>query len=345
MSTWFKKNFRTITKATLVFVYLVILAGALVRMTGSGMGCPDWPKCFGYYIPPTEESQLLWQAGREFKKGQVIIHDETLMVAKSDFTTSDTYTPEHWEAYTKHDYAIFNPMHTWIEYINRLCGALAGMATFLMAIASFAYRRDKPVVTWLSWLAVFGMGFQAWLGATVVYSVLAPVKITTHMLAALAIVALVIYILHLTRDKEVNHRYHKRLTQLIWIALGLTIIQVVLGTQVRQLVDDQVKIVGDTVRELWLNSSGWWFYVHRSFSIVVLAVNLWMFAINRKYNLGYTRVRWIIILLGLEVLSGIAMAYLHFPFGSQSLHLIAATILFGVQYYLLLDTRHTVKSS
>ncbi|RAV30468.1 COX15/CtaA family protein [Sinomicrobium soli] len=344
MSTWFKKNFRAITKTTLVLVYLVILAGALVRMTGSGMGCPDWPKCFGYYIPPTEESQLLWQAGREFKKGQVIIHDEALMVAKSDFTTSGTYNPGHWDAYTRHDYAIFNPMHTWIEYINRLCGALAGMATFLMAIASFAYRRDKPAVTWLSWLAVFGMGFQAWLGATVVYSVLAPVKITTHMLVALAIVALIIYILHLTRNKETRHPYHRRLTQLIWAALALTVVQVVLGTQVRQLVDEQVRTVGDAAKNLWLDNGGWWFYVHRSFSVIVLAVNLWIFAINRRYGLRYTRVPWILFLLGLEVLTGIAMSYFDFPFGSQSLHLVIASILFGVQFYLLLDTRHAVKS-
>jgi len=43
-----KKNFRLLTRLSLVLVYLVILAGATVRMTGSGMGCPDWPKCFGY---------------------------------------------------------------------------------------------------------------------------------------------------------------------------------------------------------------------------------------------------------------------------------------------------------
>ena len=79
------KSFINTTKIALVFVYLVIIAGATVRMTGSGMGCPDWPKCFGYYIPPTEESQLLWKPEHEYKKGQVIIMNEKLWTAKEDF--------------------------------------------------------------------------------------------------------------------------------------------------------------------------------------------------------------------------------------------------------------------
>src|SRR5690606_25370683 len=106
-----------------------------------------------------------------------------------DLTTGTTFNRNNWENYTKHDYAEFNPLHTWVEYINRLCGALAGIAVFAMAIASFGYWRSKSNIILLSWLAVFMMGFQAWLGATVVYSVLNPVRITVHMVMALVIVA------------------------------------------------------------------------------------------------------------------------------------------------------------
>ena len=103
---------------TLIFIYLVVVAGSVVRMTGSGMGCPDWPKCFGYYIPPTEVSEIEFQPNRDYKEGQVIIVDETLKVAASNFTSSESYDSSNWENYEKHDYAIFNPSHTWVEYIN-----------------------------------------------------------------------------------------------------------------------------------------------------------------------------------------------------------------------------------
>ena len=78
-------------KFSLIIVYLVIAAGAIVRMTGSGMGCPDWPKCFGYFIPPSDRSQLDWKAEHEYKKGEVIIIDENLRVAPKDFKSNNSY--------------------------------------------------------------------------------------------------------------------------------------------------------------------------------------------------------------------------------------------------------------
>ena len=73
------------TIISIVIVYLVILAGGIVRMTGSGMGCPDWPKCFGFLIPPTERSQLEWKSNSEYNKNQIVIIDEKLFYANDKF--------------------------------------------------------------------------------------------------------------------------------------------------------------------------------------------------------------------------------------------------------------------
>ncbi len=339
LSQKMKKIYYTSVKISLVLVYMVIVAGALVRMTGSGMGCPDWPKCFGYYIPPTYEKELLFAQDREFEKGQVIIHDEKLFVAKQDFTASESFQESDWELYTKHDYAVFNVYHTWTEYINRLCGALAGIACFAMAVLSFFYWRDKKKIILLSWLVVFMMGFQAWLGATVVYSVLNPVKITVHMVMALIIVAVILYILHLLKPKSNNSKKDTLFSSLLWVSLAFSLIQIVLGTQVRQFVDLQIKKIGYDDMSLILAEPPVNFYFHRTFTFLVVGIAIYMFLRNRKLQLGFSKMNWIMALFGLEVISGVAMYYLDFPFGMQTVHLVVASILFGVQFYMILENK------
>lgn len=338
------KYYAKIAKVSLLLVYLVIIAGAVVRVTGSGMGCPDWPKCFGYYIPPTQESELLWEPMREFKKGQVIILKDSLWVVKKDFVSGKLYNRSNWKPYTKHNYAVFNAAHTWTEFVNRLMGALAGLATLVLAISSLGYWTKDKKVTLLSWGVVFAMGVQGWLGATVVFSVLEPVKITIHMVMALVIVALLLYLIHRTRSFHPGFKRDKKTENLLWIALGSTFIQIVLGTQVRQFIDEQIDTLGQHAKNLWLTTPELPFYIHRSFSIGVVLLNLYLAYRIYKLNLGYAKINWVLLLLLVAIISGMAMNYLNFPFGTQPLHLVIASLLFGVQYYLVLEGSHAGKS-
>lgn len=332
-----QKHFRKIAKISLVLVYLVIAAGAIVRMTGSGMGCPDWPKCFGYYIPPTNSSELQWYANKEIKKGQIIIVDEALQVSTKDFRTKTSYDKANWEAYTKHDYAKFNVAHTWIEYMNRLFGAIAGLATLVLALVSISFYRKNKKITFFSWLVVLGMGLQAWLGATVVYSVLEPVKITVHMIMALVIVALLLYIIKMTKKSVVSTKVSNNILLLMCVVLLATLIQIVLGTQVRQFVDGRIDLVGEALKNQWLVDIDWKFYVHRSFSIVVVLLNILLARSIYMHKLNYKKINWVLLLLFFEVISGIAMYYFDFPFAAQPMHLILASLLFSIQFYLVLE--------
>ena len=332
MKIYFLKS----AKIALVLVYLVIFAGAFVRLTGSGMGCPDWPKCFGYYIPPTQEKELLFTAGKEYDKGQVIIKEESLLVAKANFISKSNFESSNWEKYTKHDYAIFNPLHTWVEYINRLFGALAGIACFVTFILSFWFWKENKKLILLSFLICVLMGFQAWLGKTVVDSVLNPVKITIHMLTALLIVAFQLITIYAVQKDKKAFVFNSKFNLILVIALILTIIQVVLGTSVREHVDTISETGAPEV--LWLQNPSISFYIHRSFSIVVLLANLYLFTQNRKLNLGFQKLNWVMILLLIEIVSGIAMYYFDFPFGTQTIHIVMATLLFGFQFYMILES-------
>ena len=331
-----KKYNNTLIVISLVLVYLVISAGAVVRMTGSGMGCPDWPKCFGYLIPPTERSELDWKPNHDYLEGEVIIVKESLRVAIQDFNSQNQYLIENWEVYTKHDYAFFNAKHTWIEFINRLLGAIAGLATLFLFINSLVRLKNDFWAALGSFLIVLGMGFQGWLGKTVVDSNLLPYKITIHMIMALLIVLLLIILLAREREpvKGLSNVYH--IKWIVAISLVLTLFQIGMGTQIRQFVDVQMHTFNLSNASKWLNNPPILFYVHRSFSIAVLIIHGYLGYLLYENNQIPTIFKVIIIVLSIEVLTGIWMYYFDFPFSSQPLHLVLAALLFGAQSYFML---------
>ena len=337
-----KKRFPRIVKITLIAVYLIFLAGAIVRMTGSGMGCPDWPKCFGYIIPPTSEEQITWQPDKTYKQGMIIIKDEALYVAEKEVKTDTEFNSNNWEKYTKHDYAKFNKFHTWTEYINRLTSVIAGIPLLLLLIGSFLFWKDHRKITFLS-IGVFVLfAFEAWLGKTVVDTNLTPVIITVHMVVGLIIIALLLQLRFITSEKNSTYHYNSLFNKLLIVSVVFSLIQIVLGTQVRQFIDEQVKLFGFENKEYSLMDPNIKFYFHRSFTIAIVLVNLGLFYLNQMKGLGYKLVNWILLLLLLETITGILMYYADFPMGTQAVHLLSGALLFGVQYYLWLQSRKSI---
>ncbi len=330
------KNLQRWTRISLILIYLVIAAGATVRMTGSGMGCPDWPKCFGYYIPPTQAEQLAWKPQTKFRKGNVIIENDQLLVASKTFTSTENFNATFWEPYTKHDYAHFNATHTWIEFINRLLGALSGLAILVLFGFSIKWLRKKPIIFIFSLLSLLGILFQAWLGKTVVDSNLLPLKISLHMLMALLLLGFVLVVRVASKPFGLSKLPSTKVRILLYITFALTMVQVILGIQVRQFVDVQIDRWGYDLPQFWLAKPQLSFYVHRSLSVLVIAINAWLFLRVIKDQIERIFIQRILAVIGGEVLLGIAMYYYDFPVASQPLHLLLATLLFGIQLYWIL---------
>jgi len=320
-------------------VYLIFLAGSIVRMTGSGMGCPDWPKCFGYYIPPTSEEQISWKPNTEFKKGFIIIKEEVLFVAESDVKTSSEFNKNNWKNYTKHDYAKFNKYHTWTEYINRLASVLSGFVFLFLIYGAAKFWKTKKIIPLLSFAAFFLMLFEAWLGKTVVDTNLKPTIITIHMVVGLVIIALLLQLKFIISDKKKVFKYNSIFNKLLLFSVIFSLIQIAMGTQVRQFIDEQVKLFGFENKEYSLMNPSFKFYFHRSFTIAIVLVNFGMFYLNQIKNLGYKLVNWIVFLIFIETITGILMYYAEFPLGTQAIHLLSGAILFGLQFYLWLQSR------
>ena len=334
-----KSRFPKTVQIAILSVYLIFLAGSVVRMTGAGMGCPDWPKCFGYYIPPTAEEQITWKPNSEFKKGFIIIKDETLFVAEHTVKTTSEFNKSNWANYTKHDYAKFNKYHSWTEYINRLTSVIAGFVfLFLIYRATKFWKTDKRIPL-LAYSAFFLMLVEAWLGKTVVDTNLKPTIITIHMVIGLIIIALLLQLKFITSDKKRTYNYNALFSKLLLISAVFSLIQIAMGTQVRQFIDEQVKLFGFENKDYSLLNPSFKFYFHRSFTIAIVLINLALFYLNQVKNLGYKLVNWVIGLIFLETITGILMYYAEFPLGTQATHLLTGAILFGLQFYLFLQSR------
>ena len=316
----------------LILIFLVVFAGSFVRMSGSGMGCPDWPKCFGKWVPPTELTELpedyreayLLKRQKKVEKFCKFIDKIGLDATAQKILNDPTVYVEE----------AFNARKTWIEYINRLAGFLAGNAMLLsFGWLLLFYRKRKWLL--LTGLNLVLMGIEAWFGSIVVATNLVPWTITIHLFLALVIIGIQLYLLHNMQNKQRSDLPKEKAFQwLSWLILGITFYQMFLGTQVRESIDALVK--KGYSRAEWIEQLGLPFFIHRSFSWLVLILLVYLFWQNRQ-KWHYSRINVAFYLLAAELCTGVALAYADMPGLVQTAHLVFATILLAVLLLMRYD--------
>ncbi len=289
-----KLNFYQKTAITTVIATIVLIfVGGLVRAAGAGLGCPDWPQCFGMWIPPTSVAELPAQ----------------------------------------YDASLFNPLHTWLEYIYRLIGVLIGFLITLTFISSFTYRKSDRVITYFSGLAFVMVLFQGWLGGQVVRSGLSAGMITIHMIIAMTLLATLLYATFRSLRSRITLSLRPVLKKhLLAVAGGLlfiTLAQMVMGTQVRESVD-VAKNVLELPRSQWIDTLGILYSVHRSFSWLLVLLGGYLVYQSRKNNVS-RRLNRLAVLIAVLIISqifvGIGMERLGMMGVFQVLHLVGVAIL------------------
>ncbi len=298
------KNFRRFALLTTLATYAAIFIGGLVRVSGAGLGCPDWPKCFGRWFPPTNVSQL--PAGI--------------------------------------DPSQFNFTLAWIEYFNRLVGVSIGILILVTAVLAIKYYRKFPRILYPSLAALLLVGYQGWQGGQVVESQVRPIFVSIHMALALVIVGLLIFVTqqsyYLDNPEADRGAVFPRRTRL-WMSLlwFAGIIQAILGTQVREaleMIRQRFPLVSGTGLHAYIGPVN---YAHAALGAVIAVVTLLAgFIILKRSRDLSTLVResvWgMMVLIATQAAIGLALVTAGLPSLMQLFHLWIASLYIGVLFVL-----------
>jgi len=300
------KAYSNYTRIVLLFVFLVILAGGIVRTTQSGMGCPDWPHCFGMWAPPFSAKGL----PPDYKK----------YLSKQDIDTE------------------YNPAHAWTEYVNRLItGALGILIAVHVAWSFKKFFRAKQTICWLSCLLLVGTLFEAWLGKIVVDTNLAVVKITLHMIAALFLAIIPVLILHKLNENKIVH--DKTLSMITTIALAILLVQIIIGTDVREQVDEISKALGYQHRDTWISQLTTAFDIHKITSIILSLLVIFVFWRSLSHVALQRKGAFLLLVVFALMAAGVSLASFNIPVFIQPIHLLLSSILFVGLFAFKLNVR------
>ena len=305
-------------KLTLVFTLCVILMGAYTRLSDAGLGCPDWPGCYGMLKVPTQSHEL----------------DRVQMAF-----------PEH----------TVEPEKAWLEMIHRyIAGTLGLLIVYILFISFRTQDAPKKLPSAIAVLILF----QAALGMWTVTMKLMPIVVMSHLIGGFTLISLLWILYLRTKPLRIpgGDPTARKLAPLAMISLTILVTQIILGgwtsSNYAALACTALPICeGD-----WINnlnplhafnplhktegsyefgildySSRMTIHVaHRFGAIITATILLWlayrMLTLSRSSQLK--RAAWTLIsLVVIQVALGISNVVLHLPLGVAVSHNAGAALL------------------
>ena len=310
---WFKRLILTASLLTLC----VVVFGAYVRLTDAGLGCPDWPGCFGTLTVPESKVAII--------EAQGLYPESIVEVGKA-----------------------------WREMIHRYLAGILGLLILLISFVSYKIRHELKVKLTLPFIILALVIFQATLGMWTVTELLKPAIVTAHLMGGMTILALLTYLTHRHLGAVSNTIViDPGIKSYIRFGFVLLFIQILLGgwtsTNYAALActdfptchgslmpDMDFKNGFNPFRELGMTASGenlsikalqaiqW---VHRVGALILTAYFIFMVYLLRNYPSTRFYRNILLLILLLQVIIGIANLVMHLPLFLATLHNLGAALL------------------
>ncbi|MDP2868833.1 heme A synthase [Methyloversatilis sp.] len=149
------KTYRNLLLATLAMTFALIVLGAYVRLSDAGLGCPDWPGCYGH---------------------------ATVTQASDHISAAQEADPHGPVTFAK----------AWKEMIHRYIAGIVGLCIVGIAALAWRNRRDPAASPWLATALIGVVGLQAMFGKWTVTMLLKPAIVTGHLIGGLTVLALLV---------------------------------------------------------------------------------------------------------------------------------------------------------
>lgn len=308
------RRLQALTVLTLFLTFDLVLFGSFTRLTDSGLGCPDWPGCYGNASPVGAHAEI--SAAQQAMPTGPVTHGKA-----------------------------------WVEMIHRYLATAVGVLILVLAAVSWLNRsRENGIISpWWATLTLVWVCVQGAFGALTVTMKLFPAIVTLHLLGGLLLLALLsVQAVRYAQihDAVATVRVPPALRRLLWLGLALLALQIALGgwvstnyavlactefptCQGRWWPEMNFAQGFELWRELGLTSDGQHIsfaaltaihYVHRLMAYAVIALLVWT-AWRMRAVPGLRRAaRWLAGLLLLQFVTGLSNVVLDWPLLAAVLH-------------------------